>query len=191
MKTSPCALRLYRGRSQRNWVQQNESVPPLVSLSIHLYSEKRENRTAGSFLSSRKGTPLCVSTCFSPCSSSPSGDAERCVRTCLTTKPWLILPVAVCLFQRLSHANLRANDSNSRSVNGSLNQRLSTQFCGACPVTRIPTLTVSLIRVRELLSRPTHCPRFLSSDECCIFWFFDCAFWSLHVFLYGRMCGLY
>ena len=39
---------------------------------------------------------------------------------------WLILPVVICLFQRLSHANVSISYSGKRideTVNGSLNQQ--------------------------------------------------------------------
>lgn len=150
-------------RSQRNWVKAKMNLYHHWSLCQYTcIQRKKGNRTAGGSPSPHRagGSPVClhVSRPLSPVVAGvgfPSRGSPRSAltvrrewcKTIVTTKPWLILPVAVCLFQRLSHANLRANDSNSRSVNGSLNQRLSTQFCGACPVTRIPILTVSLIRV--------------------------------------------
>lgn len=61
----------------------------------------------------------------------------------------------VCLFQRLSHANLRANGFNSRSVNGSLNQQSSSQFWRSNPPIRITSVTLRLIRVRKQSLHPT------------------------------------
>jgi hypothetical protein len=47
------------------------------------------------------------------------GDSQLAVARIVT---WLILPVVICLSQRLSHACLSLNQLNSETANGSLNQ---------------------------------------------------------------------
>ena len=46
----------------------------------------------------------------------------RLAKLTVSTVTWLILPVVICLSQRLSHACLSTNSVYSETANGSLNQ---------------------------------------------------------------------
>ena len=48
--------------------------------------------------------------------------ASHLQRFCFTIVTWLILPVVICLSQRLSHACLSISDLYGETANGSLNQ---------------------------------------------------------------------
>src|ERR1041385_2190127 len=100
--------------------------------------------------------------------------AQGCV--CALTVTWLILPVVICLSQRLSHASLSSGLSRGETANGSLHQ---LWFLGPCFVTWITVGILELIhafRLRLLAtgwrsafirSKPTRacaCHAFRSSD---------------------------
>ena len=55
------------------------------------------------------------------CLSFPGSSSDLCEKISLMVVTWLILPVVICLSQRLSHACLSVNNSYE-TANGSLNQ---------------------------------------------------------------------
>ena len=92
------------GNGQMGYSGNQCSLPSTVRLSGEGVSD-----------TNMPNTPLLRQRVAQSCVGSPTGDEHKAVT-------WLILPVVICLSQRLSHACLSINCLYCETANGSLNQ---------------------------------------------------------------------